>query len=575
MSFILSVGSFLLDSLVKSKDEPTVPKKKGSIASRLATFRAIMTSKYVNSSQQSRAMSEHLLESSYGRSDPSSLLPLRKFSTMDEKDRYQPILSLTSGDSESRGAPSTRVLEVRPRSKATTQTQVLSDEGLSNFDAELPMVRLVDMDRFRALGRVPRFPDDEEACTLLEDADLDHSLVVFVCHHWRRARPSSPGWSGTPHPDSADHGGETHALIVAGVDAIHKSFASQLTKCYLWIDFSCLNQNGHTGLQMQFQMRALMDAVDLVFSPVREVFESAQPDSEVDWYKGVLCKPDASAGLFSRAWCRLEMFHAALLPLSLSSRAKVHMFSGALRYYVRELGRRPHVVLSGADMRAGRSPTVLPPLLLRSFDWLDPRLGELTQAEDAAVIEGLLDLLLAETQVYRPGWSGALDELQRPEGSGTLRHKDYSVYTGPMVEGRRCGRGVMRCANGSLYTGDFEAGLRQGQGRMEYASGAVYEGSWMSGLRAGEGEYTGADGDVYRGGFFMSERSGTGCQVYVNGDRYEGAWLNDHRSGYGTQTFASGGKYEGDWALGQREGQGLMSYANGETYKGSWKRNMR
>lgn len=50
----------------------------------------------------------------------------------------------------------------------------------------LPPIRLIDFDSFVAHAEFPRFPDQENLVTTLDDIDRNNSLIVFVSHCWLR-----------------------------------------------------------------------------------------------------------------------------------------------------------------------------------------------------------------------------------------------------------------------------------------------------------------------------------------------------------------------------------------------------
>src|SRR5690348_13804104 len=106
----------------------------------------------------------------------------------------------------------------------------------------LPPIRFIPFDQFKNLGTIPRYPDNKDLCVVLEEIDVNNSLLVFVSHCWLRGWDGAVGWDGRPHPDNAVGG--KYALTVAGIEKIMKGMAKDLKKCYLWLDYGCIDQNG-------------------------------------------------------------------------------------------------------------------------------------------------------------------------------------------------------------------------------------------------------------------------------------------------------------------------------------------
>jgi hypothetical protein len=101
-----------------------------------------------------------------------------------------------------------------------------------------------------AIGvRIPRAPDDialtTDITTLPEGVTIDQCFTVFVSHRWTRAGIQAVDFDGRPEPDSKHH--DKHKLIVSGITNLWETCAKDLKYCYLWIDYSCLNQSVYPG----------------------------------------------------------------------------------------------------------------------------------------------------------------------------------------------------------------------------------------------------------------------------------------------------------------------------------------
>ena len=103
----------------------------------------------------------------------------------------------------------------------------------------------VDFEDFLRFNQLPRNPDNihrpsfqdketplQEGLHLHDISSLDSStsVLIFVSHVW---------WMDQ-HPDNAYH--DKVRLIKEGVSKVMQSLAKGL-KCYLWLDYCCLNQD--------------------------------------------------------------------------------------------------------------------------------------------------------------------------------------------------------------------------------------------------------------------------------------------------------------------------------------------
>ena len=81
-----------------------------------------------------------------------------------------------------------------------------------------------------------------------------------------------------------------------------------------------------------------------------------------------------------------------------------------------------------------------------------------------------------------PGiWNPAVAVYKKIEEGG-------SVYNGPIgPSGRPNGFGTLKYKDGSMYEGHFIEGLKHGQGKMSHRDGTVYEGFWENDLEHGQG----------------------------------------------------------------------------------------
>jgi hypothetical protein len=46
----------------------------------------------------------------------------------------------------------------------------------------LQPIRFIPFEKFKELGSTPRFPENRNLCVVLEEIDLETSLLIFVSH---------------------------------------------------------------------------------------------------------------------------------------------------------------------------------------------------------------------------------------------------------------------------------------------------------------------------------------------------------------------------------------------------------
>ena len=147
---------------------------------------------------------------------------------------------------------------------------------------------------------------------------------------------------------------------------------------------------------------------------------------------------------------------------------------------------------------------------------------------------------------------------------------DTGTYTGQWEDGEPNGNGTIKWENGSVYEGEWKDGMENGQGVYTYASGDRYEGEMLNGRADGQGTFWGSSGSVYTGEWKDGQPNGQGTMTYANGDCYEGEWKDDYPNGQGTMTYANGECYTGEWLNGYFDGQGTYTFSNGAVQTGTW-----
>jgi hypothetical protein len=79
-------------------------------------------------------------------------------------------------------------------------------------------------------------------------------------------------------------------------------------------------------------------------------------------------------------------------------------------------------------------------------------------------------------------------DITYPTGDQSLR-TNYQGQTTNLSPPFPEGEGTMRYINGSVYTGSFYQGAIHGKGRILMADGSSYVGDWVAGTMQGRGEF--------------------------------------------------------------------------------------
>ena len=103
-----------------------------------------------------------------------------------------------------------------------------------------PPVKLISFSDFKKCGAFPRNPECDNMCVNFGSIDRSTSFVIYISHVWQRSYQGCPGWDGKPHPDHKTK--KMFKLCVSGIDRIFKHMAPGMTKCYIWMDYGCVNQ---------------------------------------------------------------------------------------------------------------------------------------------------------------------------------------------------------------------------------------------------------------------------------------------------------------------------------------------
>jgi hypothetical protein len=462
--------------------------------------------------------------------------------------------------------------------------------------SKLPDIKFLPFDTLCELTSFPRCPDRNELTVSIDDIDKEDSLIIFVSHCWWRENDSSSSSATSSRIDSPN--ADQFRLCVQGISLLRTNFAGGLSNCYVWIDYSCLNQEDRPANEIiDVGLGRILETCDCIFTPLFDADSDAWSYPEIwrnkhEEYMSCSWRGNDSAYL-NRAWCRMELFYNTVTPLSDQiSLAKRSKFSSTLLHNHVE-GKRPQFLYGSKEYTEEMLPLVVPPLALSFFESYHPMRGSMTYEADREIIEKLVSSLQEEIRSFEMASeaNGAViipsyeDSESRGDvyegeflnnmmhGKGVFRYANGNIYEGDFYEDKRHGTGVFRYANGDLYEGNFYDGNFRGRGVFKFANGNVYEGEYRDGKWDGKGIFKFASGNVYEGEFQNDERHGRGRFQYVSGDVYDGDYANDKRHGKGTFRFANGNIFDGDFEDDCIHGTGSFRYANGDVYEGEYRDN--
>jgi hypothetical protein len=359
----------------------------------------------------------------------------------------------------------------------------------------LPPIRLIDFNAFVALGTMPRYPENKDLCVTLDSVDRSDSLIVFISHCWLRGWSGAEGWDGRAHPDNAK--GDKYRLCVEGIERVKKQLAPGMSRCYIWLDYGCIDQNGDPAGELK-QLDEIVRNSDCIFTPIAE--EGSLPDTIYSYYEDYQSTlwNGETYGYVNRAWCRVEMLYAANIPLvsdvivgsdSGTSRYRSDKFAAGFKHHIAN-GVRPHIVY---DMIPNKPPTILPPLQNSYFDMLNPQTGSLSVESDRAKIKELILALKPYIKQVKVGFEGDMVHGVK-HGNGKYIYADGDIYEGEWKDGKKHGNGKYIYANGDIYEGEWKDDKQHGNGKYIYANGAIYEGEWKDDKKHGNGKYIYANG---------------------------------------------------------------------------------
>jgi hypothetical protein len=430
--------------------------------------------------------------------------------------------------------------------------------------AMLENIRLIEFDDFLELGTFPRYPQCRNIAKPLSTFTVEEyhkSLIIFISHCWLRGWSGAEGWDGRPHPDNAN--GDKFKLCIEGIKFIRTNMAPGMEKCYVWLDFGCIDQDGNPAGELKM-LDKIVQISDCIFTPVYDanVDSWKLPDQISDMYTEYASPAWVGHpySYLNRCWCRIEMFYAANIPLfnppplmltngegdeACEIPPRHTKFAQGFAFHMKE-GRRPHILYGSLEQR-GYSPFIMPPLQNSSFERFHPEKGFLSVESDRLVIKQLVEDIRPYMKQLKGGYIGEVNDEGKQHGRGREINDAGEIYEGTFENGLRHGYGKYVYPDGDHYEGGFKEGVYHGKGKFVFGNGAYYDGDWVDGLKQGFGFYDYTEGSTYEGEWFGDNPNGRGKMVYADGSVYEGDFVEDLRHGYGKLIQTDGELLEGQW----------------------------
>lgn len=385
------------------------------------------------------------------------------------------------------------------------------DVGVEMGHNHISSTLFISFTEFKTFGTLPVF-DINNKLVNHDAIDTDSSVVIYISHQWLRSSASAPD---TPNNTK-------YKLIIEAVESILKKFTS-MKKCYLWIDYSCLN---HDKMSPDYGMidKVLFEAISCCDIFLTIVCDDSNDDislqtMSMDKWDPEYYKSEGLKNYWSRAWARMEVIISSNLLLKNNKPERLAMFKHGVAA-VMKIGYRPHLLYGSLGYMYKLLPVqvpsysprscfrrydpfkLLPPGLCAPRTWCrqhDPFFGASSDEEDKQHIESLQAAIQPHLRVMEDKYVGNHLDLHIAKymhGRGVYTYKNGSVYEGELRNDKFNGVGRFTFTNGCVYEGNFKNDKFDGYGILYYSNGYKYVGDFKNDLRHGKGTMFDADENV-------------------------------------------------------------------------------
>lgn len=143
--------------------------------------------------------------------------------------------------------------------------------GSSTQKENSRVIQFLPFSTLKQHGSIPKYSDQKKLTVALKELSPEihgDSLFLFVSHVWLRPSKDSSDWDGQAHPDNAQN--DKYRLLVAGVEKLLNLMTKSLKECYLWVDYSCLDQNQSPSEQINrnHMFPIVLSYCDAVITPL-------------------------------------------------------------------------------------------------------------------------------------------------------------------------------------------------------------------------------------------------------------------------------------------------------------------
>lgn len=421
---------------------------------------------------------------------------------------------------------------------------------------------------------MPRYPEEKELCLKLDTIDHNNSFIVYISHVWLRGNEDDEGYKKRPHPDNVDH--DHFEICVSGIKALKKTFAADMKKCYIWLDYGCLNQDKDSITAYGSQLETIIGFSDCLFTPLlgkpkslKNGKKNKSTDSKpiTDYYEEFNLRSwNGEEGYLNYAWCRMDILCSSYIPIHSSSSSRIEKFQSKFRDLL-STGSRPHVLFSTRELEDESDPIILthnfgdfiskfPPLkgIFREKSTEKPIIKAIVEklqlemnttvksTQPAAAPAAAVAVTTTEGDSVETASNPLLAAITATvsmkgtivsTSSSKLSEKDEGEFDGAFKDGKRHGEGVCKFANNDMYEGEYSEGQIDGKGVYKYSKGDIYTGKYILIYISAYNYFLIFICMSFVGEFQAGKKHGRGVLVFKNGDKYEGDFLEGEKIGQG------------------------------------------